>query len=311
MNKNSNIRGTVTKSTGSWYRVRLPGGETVEARLKGKMRLGGSRATNPVSVGDEVLLEYTKDKVYVIGEVLPRKNYLVRKSTNLSKLKHVIAANIDLVAVVASVVRPRTPLGFIDRVLATAEAYDIPAVILFNKIDLATEGDLPGIDGNDFIYGSIGYRVIRTSAVTGEGTSEFKELLTDRTTLLTGQSGAGKSSLINYIEPGLHLKTAEVSDYNEKGKHTTTFAEMFFTSFGARLIDTPGLRSFGLVDIDKKFLAHYFPEMRQYLGQCRFNDCVHINEPGCAVKAALENGAIAPSRYENYLMIYFDELEYE
>lgn len=302
-------RGYVTKSTGSWYEIRLENGEFIDARLKGKFRMKGIRTTNPITVGDivEVINNNEEQEQAVITALVPRKNYLIRKATKLSKESHIIASNIDQIAVVLTVAMPRTPLGFVDRVLATAEAYDIPVILVFNKVDIYQEKDEDRFDELLAIYGPIGYKMLATSAITHKGVKELKALMQDKTTLFTGQSGVGKSSLINNLDNTLDLWVEEISDYNDKGRHTTTFAEMHFTDFGARLIDSPGLRSFGMIDIDKAHLAHYFLEMKAHLGECKFNNCVHINEPGCAIKQAVASGAISESRYNNYLMMFNDE----
>ncbi len=300
-------QGYVIKSTGSWYEVRMDNGDTISARLKGKFRIKGIRTTNPITVGDQVMVLNSDEDEAVITELIPRKNYLIRKATNLSKESHIIASNIDQIVVVLTVVMPRTPLGFVDRVLATAEAYGIPVILAFNKVDIYEEKDEDRFDELIGIYGPIGYEMLSTSAETGTGVNALKELMKDKTTLFTGQSGVGKSSLINALDSDLELWVDEISEYNDKGRHTTTFAEMHFTDFGARLIDTPGLRSFGMIDIDKEHLAHYFIEMKKFLGDCKFNNCVHINEPGCAIKSALEAGEISENRYNNYLMMYNDD----
>ena len=300
-------QGYVTKSTGSWYEVRLENGDFIDARLKGKFRIKGIRTTNPITVGDQVIILNSDEDQAVITELIPRKNYLIRKATNLSKESHIIASNIDQIVVVLTVAMPRTPLGFIDRVLATAEAYEIPVILAFNKVDIYEEADEDRFDELIGIYGPIRYKMLATSAITEKGIPELKELMKDKTTLFTGQSGVGKSSLINTLDSELDLWVDEISDYNDKGRHTTTFAEMHFTDFGARLIDSPGLRSFGMIDMDKEHLAHYFIEMKNYLGECKFNNCVHINEPGCAIKKALESGEISESRYNNYLMMFNDD----
>ena len=300
-------KGYVRKSTGSWYHMHLDNGEDIVARLQGKFRTKGIRSTNPITVGDVVEVKNSEGEEAVITELEPRKNYLIRKSTNLSKESHIIASNIDQIVLVLTVVMPRTPLGFVDRVLATAEAYDIPVILAFNKVDIYDDADEDRFDDLIGIYGPIGYKMLATSAVTLKGIPELREMMKNKTTLFTGQSGVGKSSLINALDNSLDLWVDEISDYNEKGKHTTTFAEMHFTNFGARLIDTPGLRSFGMIDINKDHLAHYFREMKKYLGECKFNNCVHINEPGCAIKKALEAGEISESRYQNYLMMFHDD----
>lgn len=300
-------RGYVTKSTGSWYEIRLDNGEFIDARLKGKFRMKGIRTTNPITVGDIVEVMNSEEDEAVITELIPRTNYLIRKATNLSKESHIIASNIDQIVIVLTVAMPRTPLGFVDRVLATAEAYDIPVILAFNKVDIYKEKEEDRFDEMIGIYGPIGYKMLATSAITSKGIPELRELMKDKTTLFTGQSGVGKSSLINALDGELDLWVDDISEYNDKGRHTTTFAEMHFTDFGARLIDSPGLRSFGMIDMDKEHLAHYFIEMKQFLGECKFNNCVHINEPGCAIKNALESGKISQSRYNNYLMMFNDE----
>ncbi|MGB0390136.1 MAG: ribosome small subunit-dependent GTPase A [Salibacteraceae bacterium] len=300
-------QGYVTKSTGSWYEVRLDNGDFIDARLKGKFRIKGIRTTNPITVGDQVVVLNSEEDEAVITELIPRKNYLIRKATNLSKESHIIASNIDQIVVVLTVAMPRTPLGFVDRVLATAEAYEIPVILAFNKVDIYEEQDEERFDELIGIYGPIGYKMLATSAITEKGIPELKKLMKDKTTLFTGQSGVGKSSLINTLDSELDLWVDDISDYNDKGRHTTTFAEMHFTDFGARLIDSPGLKSFGMIDMDKEHLAHYFIEMKNYLGDCKFNNCVHINEPGCAIKKALETGEISESRYNNYLMMFNDD----
>lgn len=300
-------RGYVTKSTGSWYEIRLDNGEFINARLKGKFRTKGIRTTNPITVGDIVEVLNSEEDEAVITELIPRTNYLIRKATNLSKESHIIASNVDQIVVVMTVAMPRTPLGFVDRVLATAEAYNIPVLLVFNKIDIYGEKEEERFDEMIGIYGPIGYKMLATSAITEKGIPELREMIKGKTTLFTGQSGVGKSSLINTLDGELDLWVDDISEYNDKGRHTTTFAEMHFTDFGARLIDTPGLRSFGMIDMDKEHLAHYFREMKAYLGECKFNNCVHINEPGCAIKSAIEEGKISESRYNNYLMMFNDE----
>lgn len=301
--------GIVMKSTGSWYKVERADGSFIDCRIKGKFRMKGIRTTNPIAVGDEVefILEKEEVETGVIQKIHPRKNYLIRKSTKLSKAVHMIASNIDQLVIITSIIKPNIALGFIDRILISAESYDIPAIIVFNKLDVYTEKAIDKLAEVKTMYEDIGYTCLVTSAKTGYGLEEFKSILKGKTTLLSGHSGVGKSSLINAIEPNLNLKTVEVSDYNEKGKHTTTFAEMHNLSSAVKIIDTPGVRSFGIIDFEKEYLSHYFPEMRKFLGSCKFNNCVHIAEPGCAVKEAFENGEIAPSRYDNYYELYHDE----
>lgn len=305
------MKGTVIRSTGSWYTVRTEEGDILECRIKGKFRIKGIRTTNPLSVGDVVDFEQDGDD-YTITTLHQRKNYIIRKSTNLSKKYHIIASNIDQLVLITSIIKPNVAFGFLDRMLVTAEAYDIPVLIVFNKFDL--------IEGNEkalnklaealSIYDPIGYSYILASNETGRGIDELSEALKGKTSLLAGHSGVGKSTIINSIEPELDLRTSEVSDSNEKGKHTTTFAEMHqLPSLGGEtfIIDTPGVRSFGLIDFDRDHLSHYFPEMLSRLDNCRFNNCVHINEPGCAVKQAVEEGDIHSLRYQHYLSFYEDE----
>ncbi|MCU0422186.1 MAG: ribosome small subunit-dependent GTPase A [Bacteroidia bacterium] len=296
--------GIVIKSTGSWYKVKTAQKEIIDCRIKGKFRLDGIKHTNPIAVGDKV--EYNienGEETGIIQTILPRQNYIIRKSSNLSKQTHILASNIDQVLLVGSLVAPSTSLGFIDRFLVTAEAYHIPVIIILNKADLFNEDIQPLSDHYLKLYKDIGYNIFETSAKIGKNLDRLKELLTDKTTLISGHSGVGKSSLLNQISPGLNLKTGEISMSSLKGMHTTTFAEMFDLSFGGAIIDTPGIKEFGLVDLEDVELSHYFPEMRKFLTACRFNNCKHMNEPGCAVKDALEKGLIAEERYHSYTNI--------
>lgn len=298
------MKGTVIKTTGSWYRVKDEKNVVHNCRIKGKFRIKGIKSTNPIAVGDIVDFEIVDEENKVINAIHDRKNYIIRKSTNLSKQTHIIATNIDQALLIVTLAQPRTPLGFIDRFLATAEVYDIPIKIIINKADLATNEQFETFKS---IYEPIGYDCLVTSATNNIGLGELKKILTNNTSLLSGHSGVGKSSLINAIEPSLNIKTSTVSNYNEKGKHTTTFAEMFELSFGGNIIDTPGIRSFGVVDVEKEELWHYFKEIFEIGQHCRFHNCQHINEPHCAVKAAVENDEICFTRYENYLHLYNDE----
>lgn len=301
-------KGVVIKSTGSWYLVRNDKGEQVQCRIRGKLRLKGSRTTNPVAVGDLVELEKGSDG-YVIARIGERRNYVIRKSTNLSKESHIIAANVDLALLIATIDHPETSTVFIDRFLATTEAYRIPAAIVFNKTDLYDETALNRLEELKFLYESIGYPVLAISASRGDNLEEVKNLLKDKITVLSGMSGVGKSSLINRIEPELHLKTALISEAHDTGKHTTTFAEMFELKEGGYIIDTPGLRSFGMIDMQKEEISHFFPEIFRTASQCRFYNCTHTHEPGCAVIEALRQGKISESRYWSYLSILEDSGE--
>lgn len=293
-------QGIVIKSTGSWYSVRKENGETVECRIRGKLRMKGIRTTNPVAVGDHVDFEEDKDGS-VITHIRERRNYIIRKSTNLSKESHIIASNIDQAIIIATISHPVTSTVFIDRFLATAEAYNIPAVLIFNKVDLYTPPEMEQLEEVTEIYRKIGYPVYTVSAETGSNCERLAELLKNKTSVLSGMSGVGKSSLINRIEPELDLKTANISEAHNTGKHTTTFAEMFPLSGGGFIIDTPGLRSFGLIDVQKEEISHFFPEIFKASEHCRFYNCTHLHEPGCAVIEAVENEEISGSRYWSYL----------
>lgn len=304
------LEGIITKSTGSWYLVRLEDTRIVPCKLKGNLRMKGIKTTNPVAVGDHVELDYSpNERIGVIKKILKRRNYIIRKSTKLSKISHIIAANIDQAFLIATLILPRTSTGFIDRFLVTAEAYHIPAGIIFNKIDLYDDALARQHEELVRLYQGIGYLCFGTSAVTGQGLDELSSALKGNTTLLSGHSGVGKSALINVLEPGLNLKTAEVSAYHLKGVHTTTFAELFKLSLGGYIIDTPGIREFGLIDFSKEEVAERFPEMRAMMHECQFHNCTHVHEPNCAVKRALQEGRIDPGRYRNYLSIYHGEWE--
>lgn len=299
------MQGLITKSTGSWYQVQTKDGKRYNCRIKGKFRIKGLTTTNPIAVGDVVDFELEPEQqTGVINKLHDRKNYIIRKSINLSKQAQVIAANLDLALLVVTLASPRTSLGFIDRFLVTAEAYGIPAGIIFNKLDLFSGEGLEILADYKSIYENIGYSCLKVSALKKTGIKEVEAVLKDKTTLFSGHSGVGKSTLLNTILPGMEVRTAEISDWSDTGRHTTTFAEMFELPFGGFLIDTPGIRELGVIDIEKQELSHFFPEMRELLNQCRFHNCRHINEPGCAVLAALEAGKIEPSRYESYLSIY-------
>ncbi len=293
-------KGVVVKSTGSWYIVRLENGILIECRIRGRFRIEGIRTTNPVAVGDVVGVEENNEG-WVITVIEPRKNYIIRKATNLSKESHIIASNVDQALLVVTVNHPVTSTVFIDRFLAGSEAYNIPAILVFNKIDLYGEEDKVMLGGLMAIYRKIGYSCFGVSALTGENIEKIRILLKDKITVLSGLSGVGKSSLINRIEPALELKTAMISDAHDSGKHTTTFAEMFPLSEGGSIIDTPGIRSFGTVNMKKEEISHFFPEIFMKSSDCRFYNCTHTHEPGCAVLEAIEKNEISESRYISYL----------
>ncbi len=299
------MKGLVTKSTGSWYEVLADDGIQYRCRIKGKFRTKDIKTTNPIAVGDwvDIALE-AEQQTAVITHLHERKNYIIRKSVNLSKQAQIIAANLDQAFLVVTLASPFTSLGFIDRFLVTAEAYDVPAGLIFNKLDLFSTEGLDILREYESIYKSIGYPCYEVSALQGTNIDAVKDIFRDKTTLVSGHSGVGKSTFINALHPNAALRTATISDWSDKGKHTTTFAEMITLPFGGRLIDTPGIRELGIIDIEQQELGHFFPEMRALMNDCRFNDCRHTNEPGCAVLAALEDGKIEPSRYESYLSIY-------
>ncbi|MCB9198169.1 MAG: ribosome small subunit-dependent GTPase A [Flavobacteriales bacterium] len=295
------------RSTGSWYQIRDINGNYLDARIKGKFRIQGIKTTNPIAVGDWVSYSNGDNNEFVITEIEERKNYVIRKSVNLSKQAHIIGANIDCALLVVTIANPRTSTGFIDRFLVSTEAYGIETIIVFNKCDLLDKEQMTELDHLISIYTAIGYQCIKTSAITKQGIDEVKQLLRDKTTLLSGHSGAGKSSLINAVDPDIETKVGEISDVHYKGKHTTTFAEMFPLSYGGDIIDTPGIKGFGIIDIDKSELNHYFKEMMALLPECKFHNCQHIDEPKCAVKEAVDNGSISIERYSNYLAMMTED----
>lgn len=299
--------GLVVKSTGSWYSVRLEDGRMVECRLKGKIRLDGRKSTNPVTVGDDVDVESDRDENFLITSIHARKNYIIRKSVNLSKQVHILAANMDQAFLIVTMVAPRTSLGFIDRFLVTAEAYSIPAMIIFNKKDILDEALRQYQDEVMKMYQSIGYDTYSVSSFEHEDIVQLRELLKNKTTLISGHSGVGKSTLVNAIEPTLSLKTGDISLAHLKGTHTTTFAELHPLSFGGNVIDTPGIKELGLVEIKPEELGHYFPEIRERMNSCKFNNCKHVNEPHCAIRLAVDAGEIYPERYNSYLGILHGE----
>lgn len=298
------MQGVVIKSTGNQYLVRMDDQSEIICQTKGKLRLTNFEATNPATVGDRVTVEMNVDEdLHWITEVLVRKNYIIRKSVKLSKQVQIIAANIDRAFVVATPVLPKTSLGFIDRFLATAEAYSIPAGIIWNKSDIFNEDIFEWLKDVNTIYEKINYQTHIVSSITGEGLDQLSIVLSDKINLFSGHSGVGKSSLINKLIPDLNLKTAKLSRGHMKGTHTTTFAEMHSLPFGGYIIDTPGIREFGTIDFEQEQVSHYFPDIFQVSKGCKFNNCIHTNEKNCAVKDAIGSGEIAMSRYESYLSI--------
>ena len=299
------MKALVYKSTGSWYVVKNEDGEFFNARIKGKFKIDNITSTNPVAVGDvvDVEKENTEEGDVVITNIHARKNYITRQSPHNKYQHHIIASNLDQSLLFATLKDPKTSQGFIDRFLVASEAYHVPAIIVFNKSDLYKKKELDKFDDLKFIYQRNGYKVLLMSLTQHTGVDEVKDVLKNKITLLSGHSGVGKSSFINIVFPELLLKTQDVSDWSGKGLHTTTFAEMFDLPVKGKIIDTPGLREFALMDIEKKELSHYFPEMKALVNECRFNNCMHIDEPGCAVKQAIEEGKISADRYVSYLNI--------
>jgi len=302
------IKGVVIKSTGSRYKVLTGTGQTIECTIKGKFRVRELVTTNPIAVGDYVIVSLEPGgETGVITELLDRKNYILRKSSNLSRQSQIIAANIDQAFLMVTIILPETPVEFTDRFLITAEAYRVPATILFNKTDLYGDEEIKKMEKLVRIYAGAGYRSVRLSLVTGEGLDELVDLMRDKTTLISGNSGVGKTTLLNKLDPSLNLKTREISDYHKQGKHVTTFPEMYRMPFGGFVIDTPGIRGFGVVNMEKNEVYHFFPEIFRASRDCRFYNCLHIDEPGCAVRAAVEKGEIDPLRYRSYLSIIEDD----
>lgn len=303
------MKGVVIKSTGSWYVVRDTDGHLYQCRLRGKFKLQENKVSNPIAVGDKVefITEETGDNTFVIDKIEPRENYIIRKSTHKTAYSHIIAANLDQAFLVVTLVSPRTSFGFIDRFLVTAEAYDIPVVIIYNKVDLYEDDDKAYQEQINQMYTQIGYPGIACSAQSGEGMAELENLMQEKTTLFSGHSGVGKSTLINKLIPDLSLKTSEISAYSDKGKHTTTFAEMFEVIPGTHIIDTPGIKELGIVEMSDTELSHFFPEIRDRMNDCKYNNCRHVNEPGCAIIPAVKGGKVSLTRYESYRSMLAEE----
>ncbi|RTY92497.1 ribosome small subunit-dependent GTPase A [Flavobacterium sp. GT3R68] len=300
------MTGIVYKSTGSWYTVKSSEGDFIECRMKGKFRIKGIKSTNPIAVGDIVDYELDENSDIVTGvihKIHDRKNYIVRKSVNLSHQMHIIASNIDQVFLLITINNPPTTTNFIDRFLVTAEAYGIEAILIFNKIDTYDEATVEEQLYLQHIYQQVGYKCLRVSSTQGKGVEELKEMMFGKVSMFSGHSGVGKSTLVNAMEPSLHLKTKDISEQSKQGQHTTTFAEMYDLAFGAHIIDTPGIKGFGIVDMEKEEISGYFPEFFKLKDQCKFNNCLHKEEPHCAIKSALERDEIAWSRYNSYLKI--------
>jgi ribosome biogenesis GTPase len=303
------MKGRVIKSTGSWYRVLLEDNSEVDTRLRGKFKLENKKVTNPIAVGDvvEVIPADKNEEVPVIDKIYPRENYIIRKSVKKSAQHHILATNIDLAVLIATFSRPKTSIGFIDRYLVTAETFRIPGLIVFNKKDLMSEEEFEKQDVLAETYERIGYETLLISALEKKDVEVFREKIRGKTVLIAGHSGVGKSTLLNQLAPDISQRTAEVSDFANKGVHTTTFAEMFFLGDNTFLIDTPGIKELGLAEVYEEELDHYFPEMREYLGQCRFNNCTHVHEPGCVIKEKVDSCEIPYWRYESYLSMLFGE----
>lgn len=298
------MKGLITKSTGSWYQVlETETGRFFEARIRGKFKLQKTRLTNPLAVGDRVEFQLEQDDVAWITKIEPRKNYLIRKSVNLSKEAHIIAANVDVACFIFTLKMPETSLGFLDRFLACCEAYEIQPLILFNKTDILFKNELEFLNQIKAVYENIGYETLEISSYTGQNIEFLRERLKDRTSVFFGHSGSGKSTLVNTLQPGLDLKTSEISETHLKGKHTTTFAQMHFWAFGGAVIDTPGVREFAMIDVVKEEIQHYFPDIFEKKQDCKFYNCLHENEPKCAVLAAVEDGTLEESRYYTYLKL--------
>lgn len=304
------MTGTITKSTGSWYQVlENKSGLFYEARIRGKFKLKKIRLTNPLAVGDKVDFEMDTDGIAWVTHIHPRENYLIRKSVNLSKEAHIIASNVDIACFLFTVKNPETSLGFLDRFLACCEAYSIPPLIIFNKIDLLTNADREVLSIIQEIYKPLPYSMLEVSSQTGENLATLKAILKDKISVFFGHSGAGKSTLVNALQPDLNLKTSEISEVHLKGKHTTTFAQMHFWDFGGSVIDTPGVREFAMIDVEREEIQHFFPEIFEIGRTCKYHNCLHINEPQCQVLTAIETGEISDTRYATYTKLLDEELE--
>lgn len=304
------MTGTITKSTGSWYQVlENKSGLFYEARIRGKFKLKKIRLTNPLAVGDKVDFEMDTDGIAWVTHIHPRENYLIRKSVNLSKEAHIIASNVDIACFLFTVKNPETSLGFLDRFLACCEAYSIPPLIIFNKIDLLTDANREVLSIIQEIYKPLPYSMLEVSAQTGENLATLKDILKDKISVFFGHSGAGKSTLVNALQPDLNLKTSEISEVHLKGKHTTTFAQMHFWDFGGSVIDTPGVREFAMIDVEREEIQHFFPEIFEIGRTCKYHNCLHINEPQCQVLTAIETGEISDTRYATYTKLLDEELE--
>jgi ribosome biogenesis GTPase len=303
------MQGKVLKSTGKWYIVELFDGKIIECRIRGKIRLEKLRTTNPIAVGDEVVINDSPDEEgkYVISDYLERKNYIVRKSTNLSKQMQILAANVDHAYLLVTLKSPQTHLAFIDRFLVAAESFRIPTSLLFNKIDQYSQKELEAIDDIIQIYQQISYPCYKISGNNEKDLDFLKEQISGKQVMISGHSGVGKSTLINSLDPSFNIKTNDISQAHQQGQHTTTFAEMHKLKLGAYIIDTPGIRAFGIVDLDKEVISHYFPEMRNLIGKCKFHNCQHLEEPKCAIKEALLNGEIAESRFNTYVQLMTED----